>query len=93
MSFSMVKRKMLTALAFQTNPQDVKMHSENDGKWKCTWKECWQNVCLWVKDANGVQEKLQVKKQRIPFPPALPEYFFQGFESCRMTWKGVIKPC
>jgi len=40
-----------------------------------------------------VQENLQVKKRRIPFPPALPAYFFQGFESCRMTWKGVIKPC
>jgi len=40
-----------------------------------------------------VQENLQVKKDRIPFPPALLEYFFQGFENCRMTWKEVIKPC
>lgn len=83
MSFCMVRRKMLNSLVFQTNHRMQKY----------PWKEQWQNLCLWVKDANILTRNLAGQKAKDSLPPILLEYFFQGFENCRMTWKGVIKLC
>lgn len=83
MSLCMVRRKMLNSLVIRTNPQDAEIPRERMlTKYMFVGQRC---KCFNKKTSRSESEGF-------PSPPALLEYFFQGFKDCRMTWKGVIKP-